>query len=662
MPRGDGNEKLQRRYFKHAFFVDYPPSVFPSFNNPHAGSHVIRENIMKKTLLTSLLALAFTPSSFSAENIKLTDIVVTATRTPQPRESVIADVTVINQEEINRAGQSSLAELLQLQAGFEISANGGAGKASNVFLRGTNSSHTLVLIDGLRIQSATAGTTTLENLPLAQIDRIEILRGPATSLYGQDAIGGVVQIFTKKGKPGLQAYANIGYGTYDTKKSSAGVNGKVNSTRFSLNLSAEDTDGFSALDTNNNNLKDKDGYRNVAFNGHITQELAEGHQLGLQFFNSEGDTKFDNRFNTTNFSSNAEIKQQAFSVFTKNQFTDFWLSNLKIGLSKDKLKSYDEFSAPIPGKFNTKQKQLTWQNDFTLPVGTLTLMYDKLEEEVDSNTSYNKTKRSNEAYVVSYLANIGAHSVHVSYRDDHNSSFGNEQTGGLGYGYHFNDYWRATASYGKAFKAPTFNDLYFPDFFGFATSNPNLSPEKSDNIEASLRYENEHTKASITVYENKIRNLIALDAAFVPFNANKATLNGVTLAVNHQHNNWMFAVSADIQSPRDDETNNLLVRRANRHAKVNVGYQWHNLRIGAEAISSSKRYNDTANLQAIAGYTLFNLTSEYTFNPQWKLHARLNNVFDKNYALAYDGNPNAGGFIYNTPGSNLFINLKWQSK
>lgn len=617
---------------------------------------------MNKILIASLVGLAFTPSAFSAENIKLNDVVVTATRTPLPRESIIADVTVIEHEEIDRAGQSNLVELLQLQPGVEISTNGGAGKTANIFLRGSNASHTLILIDGLRIQSATAGTTTLENLPLAQIERIEILRGPATSLYGQDAIGGVIQIFTKKGSTGLHAYASIGYGTYDTKKGTAGVNGKVGNTRFALNLSAEDTEGFSALDTNKSNINDKDGYRNVAFNGHITQELAKGHQLGLQFFNSDGDTEFDNRFNTTSYSSNAEIKQQAFSVFTRNQLTSFWQSHFKIGFSKDKLKSYDERGAPIASQFNTKQTQYNWQNDFTLPVGILTLMYDRLEEEVTSNTDYNETKRNNNAYVASYLANIGAHSLHVSYRDDHNSSFGNEHTGGVGYGYSINDFWRTTVSYGKAFKAPTFNDLYFPDSFGFVTSNPNLVPEKSDNLEASLRYEESNTQASITIYENKVRNLIALDAVYIPFNANKATLKGMTLAASHQINQWQFSASADIQSPRDDETGNLLVRRSNRSAKLNVAYQWQDWRIGAESISSSKRYNDTANKQALAGYTLFNLTSEYRINPKWKLQARLNNIFDKNYALAFDGNPSTTGFVYNTPGSNLFVNLKWESK
>jgi len=614
---------------------------------------------MKKSIIATLVAFTSVPSAFAQESMTLNEVVVTATRTPQPRESVVADVTIIERTTIERAGQSSLVELLQLQPSLEISNNGGPGKISNVFLRGSNANQTLILIDGMRIQSATAGTTTLENLPLAQIDRIEILRGPATSLYGQDAIGGVIQIFTKKGTSGVHAYANVGYGTYNTRRGATGFNGKVNETSFAVNVSAENTDGFSALKTNQANLKDDDGYRNLAASGNFSHEILSGHTVGFQFLVSDGETQFDNRFNLTDFNSRSKIKQQVVSAFTKNQLTDIWLSNLRIGFTKDQLNSFDEFDAPIVNRFDTKQTQYNWQNDLTLPVGTLTLMYDRLEERVSSNTQYNQTERHNNAYLASYLANIGSHTLHASLRRDSNSSLGNQTTGGIGYGYRIDDHWQLATSYGKAFRAPTFNDLYFPDLFGFKTSNPNLVPEKSKNVEASLRFEGKNTQASVTLYQNKVCNLIALDDNFVPFNANSATLKGVTLKASHQYDHWQFSTSTDIQSPKIDETGNFLVRRANRIGKAQVAYQANEWRIGGEMLTSSKRYNDIANQQRIAGYTLFNLTSEYQFNRAWKLQARLNNLFDKDYALAYDGNPSAGGYVYNTPGRNVFVNLNW---
>ena len=611
---------------------------------------------MSKKIIASLIALAFASPSYSAENIKLDDVVVTASRTPQPRESVIADVSVIGADEIQRSGQATLVELLQLQPGIEITSNGGAGKTAGIFVRGTNSSHVVVLIDGIRVSSATLGTTTFENLPITQIDKVEILRGPATSLYGQDAIGGVIQVFTKKGQGKTKFYGSVGYGTYDTKIVEAGVSGQMNDTSFALNLSASDTDGFSAIDTNNPNFNDDDGYRNFAFNTSLTQKLVEGHEIGVQLFNSAGNTRFDNSFNLGNFSSKADIEQQSLAFTSKNQFLPFWLSSLKVGFSQDKVKSYDEIDAFVnpfnPTKFDTEQTQINWQNDLSLPVGTLTLMYDRLEEDVESTTDYDKTNRINEGYVASYLANIGAHSLQASLREDHNSQFGNYVTGGVGYGYSFNQNWRATASYGSAFKAPTFNDLYFPGF-----NNPDLKPEKSDNIEASLRYQDDGTSLSATIYENKIRNLIAFDfATFTIENLNKAVIQGLSLAGSQRWGNLQLQANADIQSPRDDATDNLLARRANRHGALNLSYNWGDWRFGAEATASSKRYNNLANTVGLDGYALLNLTTAYKVNQDWTIQARANNILDKNYVLAVDGN----GINYNTPGANLFVNVRYQ--
>ena len=611
---------------------------------------------MSKKIIASLIALAFVSPSYSAENIELDDVVVTASRTPQPLESVIADVSVISADEIQRSGQATLVELLQLQPGIEITSNGGAGKTAGIFVRGTNSSHVVVLIDGIRVSSATLGTTTFENLPITQIDKVEILRGPATSLYGQDAIGGVIQIFTKKGQGKTKFYGGVGYGTYDTKIVEAGVSGQINDASFALNLSASDTDGFSAIDTNNPNFNDDDGYRNFAFNTSLTQKLAEGHEIGVQLFKSDGNTRFDNSFNLGNFSSKADIEQQSLAFTSKNQFLPFWLSSLKVGFSQDKVKSYDEIDAFVnpfnPTKFDTEQTQINWQNDLSLPVGTLTLMYDRLEEDVESTTDYDKTNRINEGYVASYLANIGAHSAQLSLREDHNSQFGNYLTGGVGYGYSFNQNWRATASYGSAFKAPTFNDLYFPGF-----NNPDLKPEKSDNIEASLRYQDGSTSLSATIYENKIRNLIAFDfATFTIENLNKAVIQGLSLAGSQRWGNLQLQANADIQSPRDDATDNLLARRANRHGALNLTYNWGDWRFGAEATASSKRYNNLANTVGLGGYALLNLTTAYKVNQDWTIQARANNILDKNYVLAVDGN----GINYNTPGANLFVNIRYQ--
>jgi vitamin B12 transporter len=615
---------------------------------------------MKKSTIASLVALAFSPSAFAAETaIQTDDVVVTASRVAQPRVSVIADVTVINREEIERAGQSTFIELLQTQPGVEIASNGGAGKTSSVFLRGTNATQVVVLIDGVRVSSATAGTTTFENLPLAQIERIEILRGPASSLYGQDAVGGVIQIFTKRGEGKPNFYAAVGYGTYNTKTAEAGVSGGINETQFSLNISSSDTDGFSTLKTNNPKFNDNDGYNNLAVSGSLTQKLAEGHDIGIQFLSSEGHTQFDSRFNSTNFSDHADISQLSYGIVSHNQFTSNWLSTIRLSEGIDDL---NNFAEPGVGDTNykTKQRQYSWQNDIGLPFGTLTLLYDRLEQRVISTSNpYKKTDRDTDGFLVGYLANIGDHSLQTNLRTDHSSQFGTNTTGGIGYGYKINPDWRATASYGKAFRAPAFNDLYFAFSGGFPFNNPNLKAEKSENIEASLRYENNQTNVSATVFRNNIDNFIALDSSFLPINVN-AKITGISFAGSHQWDNWNLKSSADFQSPENDDTNKLLVRRANRHGSLNLSYIWNDWRFGSELIGSSLRYNDADNQLKLGGYAVLNLIANYKINSDWSLQGRLNNALDKDYALALDGNPATTGFVYNTPGSNLFVSVRWE--
>jgi vitamin B12 transporter len=591
-------------------------------------------------------------SVFAGENILLNDAVVTATRTPQPREAVIADVSVIDADEIERAGQHTLVEILQSQPGIEITNSGGAGSVSGIFMRGTNTSQVVVLVDGMRIGSATAGITAFENLPTSQIDRIEILRGPATSLYGQDAIGGVIQIFTKKGADGaIKFNANLGYGTYDTVRADAGVSGSVADTRFALNVSSLNTNGFSAIKTNNKDYNDRDAYRNLAFTGNISHQIVVGHEIGFQFLHSDGTTHIDNRFNSNNFDSLSKATQYSYALFCKNQFTENWQSVFRVGEGVDD--SVSQFSATSSAKFKTKQKQLSWQNDIRMPTGTLTLLYDRLQQKVITDVPFAETKRNTDGFMVGYLANLSAHSIQANLRIDHSALFGTQLTGGVGYGYMINPNWRITASYAKAFKAPTFNDQYYVDQFG-AFNNPNVRPEKSENFEGSLRYADNLREVSITAYSNKINDLIALDSNFLAANVN-AKIQGVTFVVNQSWNNWLLKSNIDIQSPKDDDTNSLLSRRANRHASANASYTLGDWRFGAEAVASSFRYDKPNNTGKLAGYALLNASVDYQFSKDWTVQARANNILDKNYALALEG-----GEAYNTPGANLFVNIRYQ--
>lgn len=610
------------------------------------------------------LASAFSVSSVQAhDSIYADDVVVTSSRIPQARENVVADVSVIEREEIEQAGLSTLVELLRTQPGVEIESNGSFGATSAIHLRGTGSQAVVVLIDGMRMGSATTGTTALEQLSPEQIERIEIVRGPASSLYGSEAVGGVIQIFTRRGDDKPHADAYLGYGSYNTRRAAASLGGTAGDTRYALNASALYTDGFSSLNTNSGRDADDDAYRNLTLSGNISHTLAQGHDLGLQFFRSEGHGEFDGR----NFPAHQDMRQHNFALTSNNRFLNNWLSRLKLGEGMDDLHSVGSFGT---SNIRTYQRQYSWQNDLNLPLGTLTLAYDRLEEHVVSGTAYSQTRRDNNGWLASYVVEQGAHAFHAGIRRDDNSQFGQHNTGNIGYGYKLDQFWRVTGSFGTAYRAPTFNDLYWPlQNFGGGFSyggNPDLKPETSRNREVSVIYDQGHHRVSATAFHNEINNLIVSSQglpADYPANVGAATIRGLTLAYEGWFGTYHLRANADFQSPKNDDTDKWLVRRAREHASLWLGKTLGDLELGGEVIASGQRYNDAANKFELGGYALVNLSAAYKLGEDWALNARVNNLFDREYALATTANsfsPNAPD--YGTPDRNLFVGLRWQPK
>lgn len=615
-----------------------------------------------------VLVLSFTASAEPHGALKTADVVVTASRISQPRENVLADVTVIEQDDIERAGQSSLVELLQRQPGVETVASGGAGKATSVFLRGTNADHVVVMVDGLRVNSATLGTTSFESLPLAQIERIEILRGPASSLYGADAIGGVIQIFTKRGEGAAKFNSFAGIGSYNTRRADAGVSGSLNGTHYALNLSSQQEQGLSARKANTGADADKDPYRNHTLSAALSHDFDADNALELQLFASSGHNDYDSTSTNPNnqyTTAYADTLLRSYGVTSHNRVLPWWNSTVRLGVGEDSAKNFTRTVGNVAtfSQYHTEQFQGSWQNDLTLPLGTLTLAYDRLEQDVIGTTNYTVKSRHNNGWLASYLAELGAHSVQASVRRDDNAQYGSHTTGGVSYGYRITPQWRASASFGTAFKAPTFNQLYFPNF-----GDPNLKPETSRNSEAALRYQSGHASAGLTLFDNEINNLIAFSgsagpgcafAGFCPENVGKAQIRGATLDGKWYFGHWVAGGNLTVQSPRDDATGKLLLRRGQRHGTFNLAYQADQWRVGAEVQAASERYNDAANTKRMEGYALVNLTASYAVTPAWQVEGRVNNLFDKNYILAYTGNA-AAADAFETPGASVFVGLRWQ--
>lgn len=598
--------------------------------------------------LAVALAIAFQPVLAAPEDEAA--IVVTATRTPTRVSEQLADMTVIDRAAIEAAGPTTLPQLLAQQPGLQITTQGGSGKVTGLFMRGSNTGHTLLLVDGVPLGSATLGTPTLQNLPLSQIERIEILRGPASSLYGSDAIGGVIQVFTRQGEAGParpEAYAGIG--SRGTTQLAAGVAGGTKTLSYSLRAAQLKTDGFNVAssisrfqDANfgTSPNADADGYRNATVSGRLTLRPAAGHEFGMNFLAAEGKNSFDSGSDPTVDAHNND-RNSVWSLYAKNRLQPDWISTLRYGESRDRSRTWDfdwGIFAPAWNLFETLQKQLTWQNDVKLPLGTLMLAAEHLRQEIDSTTAYTLKERTVRSMIAGWQARLTDHSWQISQRIDDNSQFGQKTTGSLAYGYQLTPELRARAALGTAFKAPSFNQLYWP-----LVGNPSLRPETAKNREAGLEWSRGSARLAWTHYDNRIRNLIA---PWPIVNIDRARVRGDGFEGGHVWGPWSAQVSVDFMKPIDETTGNRLPRRATQLLKGRVAYSPEPWGVGAELSSIGGRYDTSTQTRPLDAYTVTNLFAHHRLAPDWTIEGRIDNLFDKAYETAWGyASPRRGAFI-----------------
>jgi len=602
------------------------------------------------------LALAVAPFAAHAQGTaapgtaSLDPVSVTATRGLQPAAELLADVTVIGADEIARAGAQSLAELLQRQPGVEIVQNGGPGSVSGALLRGANSGQTLVLIDGVRVASSSTGATTLAAIPLDQVERIEVLRGPASSLYGADAIGGVIQVFTRRGTQDFSGNASVGYGSYATSNLSAGVAGSAGALRLSLQAGATKSAGFNAI-VNPANFSfndDRDGYSSANVSAFAALPWADGQELTAQYFRSRLDAQFDGG---PGFDDRTITTVETWQVTSRNRLATNWVSQLAAGEGTDDSVSQTGFG-DFP--FKTLQRQYAWQNELTLPLGMLTAGWERREERVATDAAFAVTARDTDSVFGIYQLREGPHALQANLRRDDSSQFGGKTTGAVAYGYRFAPSFRMTVGGSTGFKAPSFNDLYYPGF-----SNPVLEPETSRNVEIGAYFRSAAAagtwEARAIAYRNRVSQLIVFgcDAEFncLPHNVARALLEGVTLGFDGRFGATSAVASLDLQKPEDEITGRLLPRRARQHGALKLTHTIGVVQLGAEVVASSYRYDDAENARRMAGYGILNLTAEWAFAKGWTAFARADNVFDRDYQLAAD---------FSTGGATVFAGLRWR--
>lgn len=479
----------------------------------------------------------------------------------------------------------------------------------------------------------------------------------------------MIQVFTRQGEGKPRATVEAGVGSYRTAIGSLNYGGRSGDTSFNVNAGVVDSGSFSATKPGAFGFNpDRDPYNNENLSAQLAQHLNADHEIGARLFHSQGKTHFDASncdptFTTCTNDFNNYQKQALDSVFaySRNRFTRDWTSELRVGRSEDSLTSYflDPVAASVNGqRFTTKQDQFTWQNDVATRIGRLLLAAERRTEHVDSNTiDFTVKERTTDSYVGGYRGSFGAHTLQMSARRDDNSQFGASNTGTLGYGYQLTRAWRATASLGTAYRAPTFNDMFWPvDFSSFYVGNPTLRPERAHNREAGVVYESGGQRVSVVTYRNRVSDLITFGNAPAPaffittVNVGKAELKGMTATYDGRFGAWSVRASYDGLSAKDADTGKYLIRRAKDTGSGELRYHQGRWNSGVQLVASGPRWVDTANTQQTAGFTLLNADTRYGISKNWSVVGRVNNLFNKKYELVQG---------FNTPGANVFVGMRY---
>ena len=579
-------------------------------------------------------------------------VVVTASRTEQRVSDAIPHTTVLTRQDIRDSQAVDLPTLLRREAGIEISQSGGLGGNASLFTRGGRSAQTLVLVDGVRVEDAGFGTTAIQHLMLDDIERIEIARGNVSSLYGSGAIGGVVQVFTRRGSGTPSAYGEAMAGSRDTTKLLAGYGGEFGSTRLNVSALRLDTRGFSAIDPRLAPLAnpDDDGYRNQSVSASLAQRLGANQEIGVRVLRTRTKIDYDDSFTGPTSVQTADQDLGMTQLYWDAQLHERWKSRITAAEGTDYRTDF------LDGAFaflsNTRSRQLIWNNDVSLaPAHGVSLSLERLEQEMD-NSTFGSRKRDANSVRLGYLGRLGAHAFQANVRNDKYSDFGNADTYFLGYGFDLTDAWRLTASTSTAFRAPTFQDL-----FGFG-GNPQLRPERTRTNELGVQWASGANRVRVVGFHTDYQDAITFDnVTFTAQNIRKAKVTGVETSYSGRIAGIDLRAALTLQDAVEQEPDDIeraAIRRAKRFGSIAAFRNFGRLRLGGELLASGARPDvDIATFEPVqlAGYTVVNLLARLEYNKHLYLSARLENALDEEYQIVHG---------FNTAPRGFFVTVGWQ--
>jgi vitamin B12 transporter len=612
---------------------------------------------MKKHILGALIALP--AAAAHAGTATLDPIVTTASRTATPVDETVASVTVIDSEEIAQAQANDMGELLRGVTGIDISRYGGPGQPTSVFLRGSESDHTLVLIDGVAINPGTLGNAALQSIDPRLVERIEIVRGPLSSLYGSAAIGGVINIITRgEALPGEHNHVAVQAGSYDSLSLNAGTRMAEGALSLALDLSHQQSEGFPTVASSDIDR----GADSNSISAHLGYRM-DGHTLRLQAYAVEGTTEYASFGGTP---IDQDVATRLLRAGLDSELGDAWTSRLNLSRMQDLI---DQNQANYLAQFDyahTTRDTLDWQNDLRLSARHLLTAGVTLEQEHTDALSYDSgfdVTLNNQAFYVQEQYGDGPHTATAALRWTRHDSFGDHLTWNLGYGHRLSEATRLRASAGTAFRAPSGTDLY-----GYG-GNPALEPEQSRGVEIGINHRlDAHSSIDLAAYHSRLHNLIVTNFYDLdgidqwgdgwllddPLNENvgRASISGLEIGYRYSRRPWLLRASAEFKRPWDESNDVVLSRRARVAAKASLLYSRTRWDAGLELQYEGKRDDSLWNSLELDAYTLANATARWYLDRNTTVEGRIENLFDADYELA-------GG--YNTPGRSIYLGLRVES-
>ncbi|CAN2980419.1 MULTISPECIES: TonB-dependent receptor domain-containing protein [Pseudomonas] len=572
--------------------------------------------------------------------LKLSDVVISANRQVQARNDSSAANTVFTRADIDRLQPTSVTDLLSRVPGVQVAPTGGRGSLPGVFIRGTKSAQSLVLVDGQRIANTTSGDSGLQYLNVDQIERVEVLRGSRSVIYGSDAIGGVIQVFTRRNaEQGLQPRLKLGFGSNQTWERSLGLSGGDEHTRFNLGASLDETAGINASHASFPSDGDHDAYRNQSISLNLSHSFSDELEAGFNLLDNRGKSEYDNSYGRYDGATGQSFGQKPYTDYTVSsasgyvdaKLNDHWQSRLELGHSENRDTKHDTLSNDYSA-FNTYRDSVNWQNDLTLDEqNSLIVGGDWYEDRFHGSTTFTENSRWNRAAFVQHRFKSQWFSTELGVRRDQNQQFGGQNSWSGTLTVPVNPDNDLLLSYSEGFRAPTFNDLYYPDT---QYSNPNLQPETSKSYELQWRSQlTDSARLEASLYRTDLSDAIILDAG-KPQNVASARINGFEAALKQELFGWQGNLGLSLIDPRDRDSGHTLARRARRTVNLDLDRQFDQLGLGAswQAISSS--YDDEANRNRLGGYALLGLRGSWALNREVSLSLKVDNVLDKSYARA----------------------------